>query len=128
MPKSLEFAARLDCTLALASLAMANNYVRPTIVDGNDVNASPLTIVGGRHALRELRLSAGSQFVPNDCSLDAASNTMLLSGPNFRFIFINYFVYFFKKMEMLNQHVKNSGKSTFATQTALIVFMAHIGK
>jgi DNA mismatch repair protein MutS len=71
--------ARLDCTLSLAALAVANSYVRPTIQ-----RDSQLSVLGGRHALRELRLPLGAAFVPNCASLDDDSSVMVLSGPNFR--------------------------------------------
>ena len=61
-----------------------------------------INIVRGRHPLLECVLDSQS-FIANSLSLDAQSNVMLLSGPN------------------------AAGKSIYLAQTALIVYMAHIG-
>ncbi len=60
-----------------------------------------LTIQQGRHPLVEGEL--GAAFVPNDLSLHQQRRLLLITGPNM------------------------GGKSTYMRQTALLVFLAHIG-
>ncbi len=92
-------AAELDVALALADLAVENNYTRPQID-----NSFAFTIEGGRHPVVEHALkSSGTPFVPNDCSLDPSQKLWLLTGPNM------------------------AGKSTFLRQNALIAILAQTG-
>jgi len=60
-----------------------------------------LTIQQGRHPLVEGEL--GAAFVPNDLSLHQQRRLLLITGPNM------------------------GGKSTYMRQTALLVFLAHVG-
>ncbi|WP_211299521.1 DNA mismatch repair protein MutS [Pukyongiella litopenaei] len=94
--------AEIDLTTALADLARAENWCRPT-VDGSRV----FDISGGRHPVVEqaLRMQGETPFVANDCDLNADSRAAiwLLTGPNM------------------------SGKSTFLRQNALIGLLAQIG-
>lgn len=91
-------AAQLDVLAALASLAVEERYVRPT-VDGSKA----LDIVDGRHAVVEKTLTDGV-FVPNDTQMDAEKwNVALITGPNM------------------------AGKSTYMRQIGLIVLMAQMG-
>lgn len=90
--------ARLDVLAALAQVAVNNNYVRPTVDEGDG-----LLITEGRHPVIEQMLK-GSLFVPNDTTLDCAENNLLMiTGPNM------------------------AGKSTYMRQNALIALMAQIG-
>lgn len=88
----------LDCLNSLATVAVLNNYARPNITTGNEIN-----IVDGRHPVVEKMISKGS-FIPNDCHLNNSDQrTMILTGPNM------------------------AGKSTYMRQVALITYLAHIG-
>ena len=87
-----------DALLSLAQVARENDYVKPQI---NDSGA--LRIVEGRHPIVE-RTVTDTPFVPNDVTMDAEENRMLIiTGPNM------------------------AGKSTYMRQVALITLMAHIG-
>jgi DNA mismatch repair protein MutS len=91
--------AYLDATASLAEVAEVFNYVRPSIVDSNE-----LKIKAGRHPVLE-RMVEDASFVANDTELgeDAEAQIALITGPNM------------------------SGKSTYLRQTALIVLMAQTG-
>lgn len=87
----------LDCLLSLAEAAVRNQYVRPELTDGDE-----LDIRQGRHPVVEQRAPDG--FVANDICLDTSSQQILvITGPNM------------------------AGKSTFLRQVALITLMAQIG-
>ena len=100
--------AKLDLSVALAKLAIENNYCRPKI--DNSLN---FKIIGGRHPVVEKTLAKqGENFIVNDCDLSepiSANNKQnggqlwLLTGPNM------------------------GGKSTFLRQNALIAILAQIG-
>ena len=83
--------------LALAEVAVDNNYVRPNINE-----EGRLEIEGGRHPVVEKALGHDA-FVPNDTSLSDKDRVMIITGPNM------------------------AGKSTYMRQVALIVLMAHMG-
>jgi DNA mismatch repair protein MutS len=89
--------AELDVVSALAEVASEQGYVRPELADGG-----PLEIEHGRHPVVERALPPGA-FVPNDCTLGAGSDIVLLSGPNM------------------------GGKSTYLRQVALVVLLAQCG-
>jgi len=90
--------AQTDFLAALAEVAAARNYVRPTITD-----APTLHVTDGRHPVLDQTLPAGT-FVPNDTHLDPADGLFwLVTGPNM------------------------AGKSTFLRQTALVTLLAHVG-
>lgn len=89
--------AWLDLIAGFAEGACANNYVRPTVDDGD-----LLEIEDGRHPVVEHSLPPG-QFVANDTVLGPEARQMLLTGPNM------------------------AGKSTYLRQVALIVLMAQVG-
>jgi DNA mismatch repair protein MutS len=102
-PRLLETAravARLDTCVALAEVAVRNNYVRPEL--GEDVR---LDILAGRHPVVEQMALDGliDSFVPNDLRLAEDELILIITGPNM------------------------SGKSTYLRQAALIVLMAQIG-
>ncbi len=87
-----------DVLCSLATAAINNNYVCPTMVtDGS------ITITEGRHPVVELLLD-GAPFVPNDTYMDCADDKCsIITGPNM------------------------AGKSTYMRQVALISLMAQIG-
>lgn len=90
--------AELDALAALADRALALDYTRPVMHDGDE-----LTIEGGRHPVIE-QLPDAERFVPNDTRLDCRRNQIaIITGPNM------------------------AGKSTYIRQVALIAIMAHAG-
>lgn len=97
------FIARADVLLSFAITAIESNYVKPEVVESNE-----LYIKDGRHPVVEKILPMG-QYVPNDLKLIADIHNfedtqfMILTGPNM------------------------AGKSTYMRQNALIVLLAQIG-
>ena len=94
--------AVMDVCVALAELAVARRYVRPSIDNGLGFQ-----ITRGRHPVVEAALAAANAgaFVPNDCDLspNAKGRLWLVTGPNM------------------------AGKSTFLRQNALIAILAQMG-
>ena len=89
--------ATLDVLAGLTFLAVQRGYRRPTITQDN-----VLRIVGGKHPVLAEQLR--EQFVPNDVTMEAVDNRLLIiTGPNM------------------------SGKSTYIRQVALLVLMAQMG-
>ncbi len=87
-----------DVLCSLATVAVRNNYVCPTMLDGTAIN-----IIDGRHPVVEAMLG-DMPFVPNDTHLDCSDNRCaIITGPNM------------------------AGKSTYMRQVALICLMAQIG-
>ncbi|KAG9253534.1 muts domain V-domain-containing protein [Emericellopsis atlantica] len=93
-----------DALLSLARGAEKYSWTCPRLTE-----ATELHIVGGRHPLQELVVPC---FVPNDCHMDADQTAackgkgqagLALTGPN------------------------HSGKSVYLKQTAIIVYLAHVG-
>ncbi len=89
--------AHLDAYAALAEVAIRNNYVRPILTDGDEIE-----IIAGRHPVVELTRRE-EPFVPNDARFSQEEGILIITGPNM------------------------SGKSTYLRQVALIVLMAQIG-
>ena len=90
--------ATVDTLCSLASAAVDNNYVCPTMSDGSTVE-----IIEGRHPVVE-KMLGDLPFVPNDTYLDCGENRCaIITGPNM------------------------AGKSTYMRQVALICLMAQIG-
>lgn len=90
--------AFLDSLWSLASIAYDNHYVKPVILNNDEI-----IIESGRHPVVE-KMMKYNEFVPNNCSLDCKDQrTIIITGPNM------------------------SGKSTYMRQIALIVLMAQIG-
>jgi len=90
--------AAADFLVALAELASARNYVRPTLT-----GEPTLDIRDGRHPVLDQILPPGT-FVPNDTAFGPDDGSFwLITGPNM------------------------AGKSTFIRQVALITLMAHVG-
>ncbi len=92
--------ADLDVGCALAELAQARRYNRPSLE-----NSTAFEIKAGRHPVVEAALEAANEggFVANGCRLDGAGKLWLLTGPNM------------------------AGKSTFLRQNALIAVLAQMG-
>lgn len=91
--------ARLDVIQGLAEVAVRNQYVKPEITDGTE-----LDIQAGRHPVVERLLPMGEPFIPNDIRLDNdARQIMIITGPNM------------------------AGKSVILRQTGLIVLLAQVG-
>jgi DNA mismatch repair protein MutS len=93
--------SQLDCLLALAEVAHANNYIRPLLqVDGEAI------VKSGRHPVIEQlseQLPTG-KFIPNDLYMnDSTDQILIITGPNM------------------------GGKSTYLRQTALFSILAQIG-
>ena len=95
--------AQLDVAASFAELAHRDDYVRPEVDGGLD-----LELEEARHPVVE-KLAAAGKFVPNDVRLDAAAETedrsrlWIVTGPNM------------------------AGKSTFMRQVALAVVLAQSG-
>jgi len=89
--------AELDVLASLAETAAQQNYIRPEVVEGGE-----LDIHEGRHPVVEQSLS-GERFVPNDSIFEPGEIVRIITGPNM------------------------SGKSTFLRQVALIALMAQMG-
>ncbi len=65
----------LDVYAALALSALENDYVRPTLTDGDEIE-----IRGGRHPVVELE---SRPFIPNDLLLNCSTDQLaILTGPN----------------------------------------------
>ncbi len=90
--------ASIDVASSLAEIAVARNYVRPTVDDSLTIE-----ILGGRHPTLETLLEPG-EFIANDALLDDGEHRItILTGPNM------------------------AGKSSWLRQVALLVLMAQIG-
>ncbi len=90
--------AAIDCIVCLAEVAIEDDYVRPEVDGGDEIE-----IRAGRHPVVE-RAAGQEPFVPNDTLLDRDGHQMqIVTGPNM------------------------SGKSTYLRQVALITLMAQMG-
>ncbi len=90
--------AELDTLCALASVAVNNNYCRPSVDDSGVIE-----IHDGRHPVVE-RVLKDALFVPNDTYMgEREDRAAIITGPNM------------------------AGKSTYMRQVALITLMAQIG-
>ncbi len=92
--------AGLDALAALAERAATLDWCAPEFV-----NHPCIEIEAGRHPVVQARLqeTAGAEFIPNDCRLDARTRMLVITGPNM------------------------GGKSTYMRQVALIVLLAAMG-
>lgn len=90
---------QMDCLNSFALVATKNNYCKPNISEGKEID-----IKQGRHPVIELQLPLGEEYVPNDVFLDDQSQQiMVITGPNM------------------------AGKSALLRQVALISLMAQMG-
>ena len=90
--------AELDTLCSLASVAVNNNYCRPSVDDSGVIE-----IHDGRHPVVE-RVLKDALFVPNDTYMgEREDRAAIITGPNM------------------------AGKSTYMRQVALMVLMAQIG-
>lgn len=89
--------ARLDLWQGLAEAAIANDWTRPSLHTGLEME-----IRAGRHPVIEA-VQGGANYIPNDLILDDERRILLITGPNM------------------------AGKSTVLRQTAIIVILAQIG-
>lgn len=90
--------ATLDCIANFATIAIENNYIKPSILYSSEIRLKK-----SRHPVVE-KLITESRFVPNDVSLSPSKHSLLLlTGPNM------------------------AGKSVLMRQVAVIVLMAQIG-
>jgi DNA mismatch repair protein MutS len=89
--------ALLDVLSTLAQVAERNNYVRPIVHTGYDID-----IRAGRHPVVETMMPR-EEFIPNNVQLADDRRIMILTGPNM------------------------AGKSTLLRQVGLIQIMAQIG-
>lgn len=89
--------AALDALAALAETATINNYTKPHVHEGDEIQ-----VLDGRHPVVERHSTEA--FVPNDTQLNAATHQLvILTGPNM------------------------GGKSTYLRQVALICLLAQAG-
>jgi len=91
--------AQWDVLSCFAKTALKNNYCRPTLTQGNE-----LELQGARHPVIEQQLPLGTPYIANDLKLDRETQQiMMITGPNM------------------------SGKSAILRQTALISLLAQLG-
>jgi DNA mismatch repair protein MutS len=95
--KTARAVGRIDVAAALAEVARQNGYVRPELVEGQE-----LSIIAGRHPVVE-KTQVEEPFTPNDLVFDKDGRLLIVTGPNM------------------------AGKSVYLRQAALIVLLAQIG-
>ena len=95
--KTARAVGRIDVAAALAEVARQNGYVRPELVEGQE-----LSIIAGRHPVVE-KTQVEEPFTPNDLVFDQGGRLLIVTGPNM------------------------AGKSVYLRQAALIVLLAQIG-
>jgi len=94
-----QLVAQTDVLMSFSSTARQNQYVRPELNDGFEID-----IQQGRHPVIERQLPIGQVYVANDVFLDRdKQQIIIITGPNM------------------------SGKSALLRQTALITLMAQMG-
>lgn len=90
--------ADLDVILSFAGVSLAENYTRPLMVSSEE---DCILIKNGSHPLIDKLLNR--EFKRNDTEIERDSRLCIVTGPNF------------------------SGKSCYARQVGLLVYMAHLG-
>ena len=91
--------AQWDVLSCFAKTALKNNYCRPTLTQGTE-----LELRGARHPVIEQQLPLGTPYIANDLELDRETQQIIMiTGPNM------------------------SGKSAILRQTALISLLAQLG-
>jgi len=97
--QNAQLIAQLDCLCSFAQQAKIEQYSKPEIEEGFE-----LQIEDGRHPVIEKQLPIGESYVTNSVFLDREEQqVIMITGPNM------------------------SGKSAILRQTALIVLMAQMG-
>jgi DNA mismatch repair protein MutS len=97
--ENAQIIAKIDCLLSFSTLAVDNNYVRPSMDESTD-----LEIKNGRHPVIEKQLAIDQAYIANDVVLNRnQQQIIMITGPNM------------------------SGKSAILRQTALIVLLAQMG-
>ncbi|MFC6858207.1 DNA mismatch repair protein MutS [Zunongwangia atlantica] len=97
--QNAQLIAQLDCLCSFAQQAKIEQYCKPEIEEGFE-----LQIEDGRHPVIEKQLPIGESYVTNSVFLDREEQqVIMITGPNM------------------------SGKSAILRQTALIVLMAQMG-
>lgn len=98
LKKSARIISQLDALLSLATVALENDYIMPTINEEGIID-----VKDGRHPVVEKVIGVG-EFISNDTKVSNTKDSLLLiTGPNM------------------------AGKSTYMRQVALITLMAQIG-
>ena len=87
----------LDCILSLAGCAADLNFIKPEIAAEEE---GVIQIENGRHPLQELIVD---DYIPNDTQMDSDRRMLVVTGPNY------------------------SGKSCYARQVGVLVYMLHLG-
>jgi DNA mismatch repair protein MSH5 len=93
--------SELDCILSFAIIAKDRAYVRPTILPQQQDSNTIVRVKNGRHPLQEILVEG--KFIPNRIDIDGEKRVNVVTGPNF------------------------SGKSCYARQVGVLVYMAQIG-
>ncbi len=97
--KNAQLIASVDCLQGYAQVSIENNYIKPEIHEGTE-----LDIVNGRHPVVEKMLPLGETYTANSTTMNSEDELIhIITGPNM------------------------SGKSSYLRQTALIVLMGQIG-
>jgi len=89
--------SELDCILSLAAAAAELNFVKPEVVDDENI----ILIENGRSALQEIVTE--HKYIPNDTAMTKESPIAVITGPNY------------------------SGKSCYLSQVGVLQFLAQIG-
>ncbi|URM31635.1 DNA mismatch repair protein MutS [Cytobacillus firmus] len=97
LQKLAKTVSELDVLQCFAAVSEQRHYTKP-----NFSNERRIYIKDGRHPVVEKVLNA-QEYVPNDCSMDADREMLLITGPNM------------------------SGKSTYMRQIALTAILGQIG-
>lgn len=90
--------AKIDCLINFSEIAVAENYIKPKIIDSGDIK-----ITKNRHPVVEMLLP-NKEFVPNDVYLNNKEHQLIIiTGPNM------------------------AGKSVYIRQVAITMLLAQIG-
>ncbi len=88
--------SEIDIMTAFSIITDEYNLIRPKLNTNHEIK-----IIGGRHPI--VQKVTNDKYVENDCLMDNATSTLLITGPNM------------------------SGKSTYMRQIAITIIMAQIG-
>ncbi len=99
LQKTASIIAEVDMLQSFSTVADLYNYVRPTLIDDNNVK-----IIASRHpVIEEVMERSNKKYISNDIIMDKDTSILLITGPNM------------------------AGKSTYMRQFAITVIMAQIG-